>query len=46
MIHRQLMAAARTKLVGRAHGPEAMSATGGKLMVALRAEVEIALHVR
>src|SRR5271166_4263893 len=46
VVFSQLMAAARAELVGRAHCPEAVSATGGKLIVALRAEMEITLHMR
>jgi hypothetical protein len=42
----QLMAAAGAELVGGAHGAEAVAAAGRELVVALRAEVEVALHMR
>jgi len=40
------MAAAGAELIGGAHGAEAVAAIGRELVVALRAEVEVALHVR
>jgi hypothetical protein len=40
------MPAAGAELVGRAHRAEAVAATGRQPVVALRAEVEVALHMR
>ena len=45
MVAGQLMAAPGAELVGGADGAEAVSAAGGELVVALGAEVEIALHM-
>ncbi len=39
------MAAARAVPIGGAHGAEAVAAVGGEPVVALRAEVEAALHL-
>lgn len=46
VVARQLMSAARAELVCCPHGSIAVSATGRELIVALRAKMEVALHLR
>jgi len=45
VVHGQLMAALRAELVRSAHRAEAVAAVSLKLVVALRTEVEVALHL-